>query len=158
MLSPIGTTNVAQKHLKVLLTQWQHSTDASVKHTLEMSFILMMNRALGSLILEVVPELASHNKKRDGDFLSLIAQPLAIQLEDQMINQMSASLSNPQGWLASWYSSWKQLDAVAVEKADVTEGNLIATSSVETQQPEIERWYHHFNELVDNLRSQNEYC
>ncbi|MFQ3232294.1 MAG: hypothetical protein ACI9DO_003693 [Reinekea sp.] len=157
MLSPTGTTNVAQKHLKVLLTQWQLSKDASVNHTLEMSFVLMMNRALGSLLLEVVPELANHNKKLDGDFLSLITQPFAIALEDQMIIQLTASLAQSTSWLASWHESWQQMNAVAIDKP-ISKDNLIATATVEQDRPEIEQWYHHFNELVDNLRAQNEYC
>jgi hypothetical protein len=60
-------------------------------------------------------------------------------------------------WLFQWHQSWQTMNYVPVKTTNADVHHLIATESTCADLSEIESWYNHFNELVENLRSQNEY-
>lgn len=157
MLSPTASTNLIQKHLKVMLLQWQQNHEPEVRASIEYAFTLLMNRALALLLEEEAALDGSLNRGKFSDFTAFIKSENSTLRSTPLQTELSSALNNPQHWLAAWYQAWETL-GYSPQRASNEGVVMIATETHPNQQRDLQGWFYQFNELVESVRTQNDYC
>ena len=157
MLSATAATNLLQKHLKVLLRQWHETTEAEVKSTLELAFVLMLNRALAQLLEE---EKSYENPSVEiefSDFTSFVKNVSSKGNLSPLQAELCSAMQDSNHWINSWYKAWKLL-AYNAQNARANIPAMIVKESHGQLLLDLDGWFEQFNGLVESLRIQNEYC
>lgn len=142
-------TNLLQKHLRVLLQQHQDAVFQEQKKAIECAFWLLLDQALAALVQEALEQPYSF-----GQGLATVSG--ASETPSQTLLYIERCMASTEHWLYQFKQLGTSWLPERVEKSVGFVSAQIPTQTAPLQWP-LDDWFMGFNQLVEEVRSLNQY-